>query len=57
MSIKLISDTPFHFKPRRLSYFERDTVSKIIEELLHDNIIRPSNSPFSSPIVLVKKNR
>jgi len=54
MSIKLISDN-FHFKPRWLSYFERDKVSKTIEELLHDNIIRPSNSPFASPIVLAKK--
>jgi len=53
MSTKLISDTPFHFQPRRLSYFERDKVSKIIEELLHDNILRSSNSPFASPIVLV----
>jgi len=50
MSIKLISDSPI----RQLSYFERDKVSKTIEELLHDNIIRPSNLPFASQLYLLK---
>ena len=27
----------------------------MIEDLLHDEIIRPSNSPYSSPILLVPK--
>lgn len=55
MDIKLTDDKPFSYSPRRLSYHERDCVAKIIEDLLASGTIRPSNSPFASPIVLVPK--
>lgn len=55
MQIRLTSDVPFHSAPRRLSYQERDEVAKIIEDLLAGGIIRPSNSPYASPVVLVRK--
>lgn len=42
-------------RPYRLSPVEREKVRKIIQELLEHNIIRESKSPFSSPIILVKK--
>ena len=41
--------------PYRLSEEERRIVRERISELLRANIIRPSNSPFASPILLVKK--
>ena len=41
--------------PYRLSEEERRIVRERINELLRANIIRPSNSPFASPILLVKK--
>ena len=47
--------TPFHFQPRRLSFFERDKLQVILDDLLKQGIIRESNSPYASPIVLVKK--
>jgi len=38
-----------------LSYFEKNELQKIIDQLLEKKVIRPSKSEYSSPIVLVKK--
>ncbi|CAK9833137.1 Retrovirus-related Pol polyprotein from transposon 297 [Anthophora retusa] len=43
------------YHPYRLSIFEREKVRGIIEELLENEIIRESTSPYASPIILVKK--
>lgn len=42
-------------RPYRLSPVEREKVREIVNELLEHKIIRESKSPFSSPIILVKK--
>ncbi|XP_048513419.1 uncharacterized protein LOC125501458 [Athalia rosae] len=42
-------------RPYRLGVHERKVVRDKIKELLAVNIIRPSCSPFASPILLVKK--
>ncbi|XP_033312187.1 uncharacterized protein K02A2.6-like [Bombus bifarius] len=41
--------------PYRLSEEERRIVRERIDELIKAKIVRPSNSPFASPILLVKK--
>lgn len=55
MKLRLTSDTPIYSSPRRLSYLEKKVVNETVDELLNNNIIRPSNSPYAFPIVLVKK--
>jgi len=55
MCIHLTETTPFHCAPRRLSCYEREIVSDTVNNLLADKIIRPSNSPYASAVVLVKK--
>ncbi|XP_036347462.1 uncharacterized protein LOC118756831 [Rhagoletis pomonella] len=55
MKIHLTTDVPFHCAPRTLSYAERSQVQSIVDELRQEGIIRPSNSPYASAIVLVKK--
>lgn len=42
--------------PRRLSFAERQEVRRIVDDLLMRGIIRHSDSPYASPIVLTKKN-
>lgn len=42
-------------RPYRLSAEERKIMRERVDELLRANIIRPSNSPFASPALLVKK--
>lgn len=56
MEIKLIDGKPMHSSPRRLSYGEKQEVQKTIDKLIDEGIIQPSNSPYASPIVLVRKN-
>ncbi|KAJ3704876.1 hypothetical protein LUZ61_008581 [Rhynchospora tenuis] len=46
---------PISIRPYRYSYFQRMEIEKIIEDLIKNSFIRPSTSPFSSPVLLVKK--
>lgn len=46
---------PIRQAPRRLPLHQREVATKEIESMLEKDIIRPSSSPWSSPIVLVKK--
>ncbi|XP_037932693.1 uncharacterized protein LOC119667472 [Teleopsis dalmanni] len=55
INIKLTSDVPFHFAPRKLSFEEREALQKIISDLLKKKIITPSDSPYASAIVMVRK--
>lgn len=55
MFINLLNTTLFYTAPRRLSFREKQEVSDIIRDLLSKKIIRPSDSPYASPIVLVRK--
>lgn len=53
MSISLKHEQPINSRPRRLSF--KEILQKILDELLEREIIRLSNSPYASSIVLVKK--
>ncbi|GBM60122.1 Transposon Ty3-I Gag-Pol polyprotein [Araneus ventricosus] len=55
MRIILKDNEPICQPPRRLAFAEKEEVNKQIEEWLKEDIIRPSSSEYSSPIVLVKK--
>lgn len=55
LKITLRDSQPVAYKPRKLSYGERLQVKQIIKEQLQTGIIRPSESAYASPIVLVKK--
>ena len=46
---------PIRHRPRRLPYAHREEAERQINEMLNQGVIRPSSSPWSSPIVLVKK--
>nr|GFA68520.1 retrovirus-related Pol polyprotein from transposon 297 family [Tanacetum cinerariifolium] len=44
-----------NIRPYRYPPTQKDTIETMIKELLDSRIVRPSNSPSSSPIVMVKK--
>ena len=46
---------PIRQYPRRLPYHFRDEVDKQVKDMLQQEIVQPSTSPWASPVVLVKK--
>lgn len=55
MEIHLTSSVPICIKPYRIPFAKREIVEEIISDLLKAGIIRPSNSPYASGVVLVEK--
>ena len=53
--IKLSSDVPIVLKPYPLPFTSEQIIRDEINFMLQNDIIEPSDSPYSSPIVLVKK--
>jgi len=55
-SIPLLEGSnPVNVKPYRYPHSQKAQIEKMIQEMLHEGLIQPSTSPFSSPIILVKK--
>ena len=46
---------PVHCPPRRMPHAQNEEVRKLLRDMLEKRVIQPSDSPWSSPIVLVKK--
>lgn len=55
MNLQLTKHEIFSCKPRRLSFYEKNELDKILLDLLQRNIIKESDSPYCSPIVLTRK--
>jgi hypothetical protein len=46
---------PPNIRPYRVPYKQKDEVEKLIQTMLKDELIRPSNSPYSSPAIFIRK--
>ncbi|XP_059449450.1 uncharacterized protein LOC132180588 [Corylus avellana] len=46
---------PVCVRPYRYPYFQKTEIEKIVKDLLQSGVIKPSQSPFSSPVLLVRK--
>lgn len=53
--IVLTDDIPLKSCPYRVSPLKKQIVEEYVDQMLRDNIIEPSFSPWSSPVVLVPK--
>jgi hypothetical protein len=49
-------EKPIKQRAYRLPYAQQENVDKLIEEMFQNKIISKSNSPWASPIVIVKKS-
>lgn len=54
-NIKTTDEIPVYTKSYRYPFVHREEVANQIKKMLDQNIIRPSNSPWSSPIWVVPK--
>ncbi|XP_057436668.1 uncharacterized protein LOC130729063 [Lotus japonicus] len=52
--LKTRADIP-NLRPYKIPHFQKSEVENMVQEMLNSGIIRPSISPFASPIILVKK--
>lgn len=55
MNIDLKDNEPVVYRPYRMSASERQEVQSMVDELIVTGIVRESNSPYASPIILVRK--
>ncbi|XP_028794470.1 uncharacterized protein LOC114750095 [Neltuma alba] len=46
---------PVKVRPYRYPFSQKAEIEKMVQELLNDGFIQPSTSPFSAPVILVKK--
>lgn len=46
---------PVNVRPYRCPHYQKNEIDKIVADLLGQGVIRPSVSPYSSSVLLVKK--
>lgn len=51
----ILGDVPINITPYKYSLALKDEIEKQLADMLHQGIIKPSVSPYASPVLLVRK--
>lgn len=49
------NSSPVNVRPYRYPHYQKQIMTDLIAEMLKDGLIKPSHSPYSSPVLLVRK--
>ncbi|TYK22651.1 reverse transcriptase [Cucumis melo var. makuwa] len=53
--VTLEGQKPINVRPYKYGYIQKEEIEKLVSKMLQAGIIRPSRSPYSNPVLLVKK--
>lgn len=57
IKLELTTEQPVCVRPYRVPFAKQHIITNMVDEMLDNGIITPSNSPYASSVLMVKKSQ